>query len=114
MRTVGTFDVPWDYTTPVIWQIVEPAIGLLCACVPVMGTLVPKAWMQSIISGKKGDQNDPNALQTQTIPGSTSRTTLTSGSEQALTTALYDENTQWRVRQLTTAANGTRKLWAFT
>jgi hypothetical protein len=112
MRTVGTFDVTWDYTTPILWSIVEPAIGLLCACVPVSGTLVPKAWMQRIISGKEGDRNDPNALQT--IPGSTSRTTLTSGSEQALTTALYDENTQWRMRQSTTAADGTRKLWAFT
>jgi hypothetical protein len=62
MRTVGTIDVTWDYTTPVIWSIVEPALGLLCACVPVTGTLVPKAWMQSIIFGKERDQNDLHAL----------------------------------------------------
>ena len=108
---VGSFDVTWDYTTPIIWSIVEPAIGLLCACVPVMGTLLPKAWMQNLRSGHDGV---PNALQY--LQRSTSRSTGIAMSSQVSTTALRDDDSQWRVRRTTTVAMdaGFRKLWAFT
>jgi len=114
MMNVGSSDVTWDYTTPVIWSIVEPAIGLLCACVPVMGTLLPKAWMQSIRAENEGQQNATISLQY--MQRLTSRTIGASLGAQISTTALNDEYSRWRIRQTTTIAMdvGNRKLWAFT
>lgn len=52
--TLGTTDLTWDYVTPIIWSTVEPSIGLLCACVPVMGVLLPKSWMNNMSTRPSG------------------------------------------------------------
>jgi hypothetical protein len=61
MTSLGVTDMTWDYTTPIIWSTVEPSVGLLCACVPVMGALLPKSWMERIGTGRRsGNQYTPD------------------------------------------------------
>lgn len=48
MSSLGTTDMTWDYVSPIIWSTVEPSVGLLCACVPVMGILLPKSFMERV------------------------------------------------------------------
>jgi hypothetical protein len=42
-----------DYVTPIIWSTVEPSIGLLSACAPVMGVLLPTSWMHNLSTGRR-------------------------------------------------------------
>lgn len=53
LTSLGVTDLTWDYVSPIIWSTVEPSIGLLCACVPVMGALLPKSFMERIGSSSR-------------------------------------------------------------
>ncbi|PVH95726.1 hypothetical protein DM02DRAFT_470699, partial [Periconia macrospinosa] len=35
-------DITWDYALHILWTTTETSIGLLCACCPVIGTLIPE------------------------------------------------------------------------
>jgi len=56
LTSLGVTDLTWDYVSPIIWSTVEPSIGLLCACVPVMGALLPKSFMERIRSSRGGQR----------------------------------------------------------
>ena len=56
--SVLTFEDPtWDDKTALIWSTVETAVGVLCACIPVMTPLVPKCCLGRSESNKLRDGN---------------------------------------------------------
>lgn len=50
MASVGTSDVTWDYLPPVLWSTVEICVGIICACLPVIGGLLPTRCRQYVVS----------------------------------------------------------------
>lgn len=47
----------WDYFSPIIWSTVEQSVGILCACLPVLGPLLPKSWMEQVGSTNRSKRN---------------------------------------------------------
>ncbi|KAF7944584.1 uncharacterized protein EAE97_005217 [Botrytis byssoidea] len=48
MLLIGSPDPTWDYMTGNIWSVIEPAVGIMCACLPttrvVLLAVIPKSW----------------------------------------------------------------------
>ncbi|TGO31507.1 hypothetical protein BHYA_0617g00010 [Botrytis hyacinthi] len=48
MPLIGSPDPTWDYMTGNIWTFVEPAVGVMCACLPttraVLLAVTPASW----------------------------------------------------------------------
>ncbi|PVI04998.1 hypothetical protein DM02DRAFT_611111 [Periconia macrospinosa] len=53
---LGTADPTWDFFPPIVWSTVEAAVGLLCACIPTMVTLLPRSWVERI-NGSSGQRS---------------------------------------------------------
>lgn len=43
MVTVSDADITWTATDPVFWAVLEPCLGVTCACIPLMGPLLSRA-----------------------------------------------------------------------
>ncbi|OCL03126.1 hypothetical protein AOQ84DRAFT_227968 [Glonium stellatum] len=57
LTSLGATDLTWDYFIAIIWSTVEPSVGLLCVCVPVLGPLLPRSFMDRVTSDhRSGDQ----------------------------------------------------------
>lgn len=45
---IDSSDATWDYTIGNIWSVIEPAIGIVCACLPttrvVLLAILPTSW----------------------------------------------------------------------
>ena len=42
LTSLDTTDVTWNYYSAVMWSWIEMSIGTICACLPVLGPLLPK------------------------------------------------------------------------
>ena len=37
---LSNYDVTWDYAPSFLWSVVEPAVGIMCTCLPTMRALM--------------------------------------------------------------------------
>ncbi|KAG9235563.1 hypothetical protein BJ875DRAFT_458794 [Amylocarpus encephaloides] len=48
MLVLGNRDVTWDYVPGFIWSIIEPSVGIMCACLPtirvILLLIIPESW----------------------------------------------------------------------
>jgi len=42
LTSLATTDITWDYVPAIIWSFTEMTIGVVCACLPTLGPLLPK------------------------------------------------------------------------
>ena len=110
LTSLGVTDATWDYVTPIIWSTVEPSIGLLCACVPVMGALLPKSWMERVSTGQRSggryypERQSPWSSELGNVSRKKQFGRLGGSSNAADTSASYDDadaDSQTGIRQTT-------------
>ena len=57
LTSLNTTDITWDYYTPTLWSVTEMGVGVLCACLPVFGVLLPKRLIGSLSRKNKTEQS---------------------------------------------------------
>ena len=43
LSQLNFIDVTWDHADALIWSTLETAVGVICACIPVLGPLLPRS-----------------------------------------------------------------------
>lgn len=64
LSRLSFLDPTWDHAAALVWSTVESDVGALCACIPVMGPLLPKSWM-----GRSGSSKLPDGSGDSRTPG---------------------------------------------
>ena len=53
LSRLSVLDPTWNDAPALVWSTAEANVGVLCACIPVMGPLLPKRWMGRSDSSKR-------------------------------------------------------------
>lgn len=53
LSALSFIDATWDNGAAVIWSDVEADVGVLCACIPVLGSLLPQHWLGTMNGSSK-------------------------------------------------------------
>ncbi|KAL8725821.1 MAG: hypothetical protein Q9166_007108 [cf. Caloplaca sp. 2 TL-2023] len=59
--TVSYTDITWTVTDPLLWSMLEPCVGITCACIPLMRPLLSRASRRANRYGEFKDVNSPNS-----------------------------------------------------
>lgn len=68
MLLIGSPDPSWDYMTGDIWSLIEPAVGIMCACLPtirvVFMAIIPASWRSTFSLRSRSSKTATSAHRT--------------------------------------------------